>query len=153
MALDLGVLGLQKLRFRSEDKVEGGFVAIRVGPEDFPHFALDAVALHCATELPRDGQSQSVKTTAVAAVVDDEDSRVEPLSCPEDLVELPRAPKALPGPEAEYPLRGHTGCGRPRQTASRFRPLARRRFRTRRPPRVFILARKPCLRFLRLLFG
>jgi hypothetical protein len=38
-------------------------------------------------------------------------------------------------------------------TVRRLRPLARRRFRTRRPFFVLILTRKPCVRFLRRVFG
>src|SRR5262245_52447518 len=40
-----------------------------------------------------------------------------------------------------------------RQTVSRFRPFARRRFRTFRPPFVFIRSRKPCVFFRRRTFG
>jgi hypothetical protein len=38
-------------------------------------------------------------------------------------------------------------------TVNRFRPLARRRLSTFRPPGVSIRARKPCVRFLRMLLG
>ena len=41
----------------------------------------------------------------------------------------------------------------PRQAESRSRPLARRALRIARPARVFIRARKPCLRFRRRLLG
>ncbi len=39
------------------------------------------------------------------------------------------------------------------QAESRARPLPRRRLRIMRPARVFIRARKPCLRLRRRLFG
>jgi len=39
------------------------------------------------------------------------------------------------------------------QTASRLRPLARRLFRTVRPPNVFMRARNPCVLARRRLFG
>jgi len=39
------------------------------------------------------------------------------------------------------------------QTVSRFRPFARRRLRTFRPPLVFIRSRKPCVFFRRRTFG
>ena len=39
------------------------------------------------------------------------------------------------------------------QTASRLRPLARRRFSTVRPPSVFMRARKPWVRARRILDG
>ena len=38
-------------------------------------------------------------------------------------------------------------------TVSFFRPLARRRLSTLRPPGVCMRARKPCVRFLRMLLG
>jgi hypothetical protein len=41
----------------------------------------------------------------------------------------------------------------PGQTVSRFRPLARRRFKTFRPPLVFIRSRKPCVLARRRSFG
>jgi hypothetical protein len=40
-----------------------------------------------------------------------------------------------------------------RQTVSRFRPFARRRFNTFRPPFVFIRSRKPCVFFRRRTLG
>ena len=40
-----------------------------------------------------------------------------------------------------------------RQTVSRFRPFARRRFSTFRPPFVFIRSRKPCVFFRRRTLG
>ena len=39
------------------------------------------------------------------------------------------------------------------QTVSRFRPFARRRLSTLRPPLVFIRSRKPCVFFRRRTFG
>jgi hypothetical protein len=47
---------------------------------------------------------------------------------------------------AEMYLRHHT-------TVNRFRPLRRLAFNTARPPRELILAKKPCSRFLGILFG
>ena len=41
----------------------------------------------------------------------------------------------------------------PTVAARRLRPLARRRLRMARPPRVFIRARKPWRRFLRIRLG
>ena len=41
----------------------------------------------------------------------------------------------------------------PTVAVRRLRPFARRRFRMARPPRVFIRARKPCRRFLRIRLG
>lgn len=50
--------------------------------------------------------------------------------------------EALVANSSACPVKGH-------YTTSRALPLARRRFKTRRPPFVFMRARKPCF-FLRL---
>lgn len=70
------------------------------------------------------------------------------------------APDAGKVPRATYPLRSPEATGGsyhdyfvPTVTVRRFRPLARRLFNTARPLRVFIRARKPWRRFLRIRLG
>jgi len=72
----------------------------------------------------------------------------------------PHAPLPEPGTQGKLELlwsaqpggRGET-LVRPRHTARRLRPLARRAFSTFLPPRVFMRARKPCVRARRILDG
>lgn len=61
-----------------------------------------------------------------------------------DGIEIPRAGESVPT------LHG-ADCDA--QAESRFRPFSRRRFRTMRPARVAMRARKPCLRLRRRTFG
>jgi hypothetical protein len=69
----------------------------------------------------------------------------------QDIFELPGSQQSISWPE--------TACrdGHPYfegfDTARRLRPFARRRFKTARPPRVFIRARKPCSRNRRIRLG
>jgi hypothetical protein len=50
-------------------------------------------------------------------------------------------------------LNASAGGGREPQTVRRLRPFARRRAKTRRPERVAMRARKPCVRWRRILLG
>ena len=70
------------------------------------------------------------------------------------------APNAGKIPRTTYPVRSPEATGRsfhgylvPTVTVRRLRPFARRLFNTARPLRVFIRARKPWRRFLRIRLG
>src|SRR5947209_1171046 len=88
----------------------------------------------------------------------------EPAAAPRPVLEH-REPRVLQArrsaPAHPRQERGGVGAGGPpfasreasRQTVSRLRPLARRRFNTFRPPLVFIRSRKPCVFFRRRTFG
>ena len=66
----------------------------------------------------------------------------------QDLLELLRTVQATGGRKSL--IRDDPGSG---QRARRLRPLARRAFSTLRPPSVFMRARNPCVRALRILDG
>jgi hypothetical protein len=67
--------------------------------------------------------------------------------------ELPPAAYARRLWKALALMGGHLGCFGGIETVSRFRPLARLRRRTLRPPGVAIRARKPWVRKRRVLLG
>ena len=68
-----------------------------------------------------------------------------------DPQEISAAPDVLGRPEATHGRPGRPGYSP--LTVRRFRPFARRRFRTIRPFLVLIRTRKPCARRRRRLFG
>ena len=67
--------------------------------------------------------------------------------------ELPPAAYARRLWKALALMGGHLGCFGGIETVSRFRPLARLRHKTLRPPGVAIRARKPWVRKRRVLLG
>lgn len=67
--------------------------------------------------------------------------------------ELPPAAYARRLWKALALMGGHLGCFGGIETVSRFRPLARLRLKTLRPPGVAIRARKPWVRKRRVLLG
>ena len=102
-----------------------------------------AVALHRTTNLASDSKARA--TRAFTRTPEDDQRRsLDSFALLKERLELGAAGE--PFGTAEPPFY-------PVYTVSRFRPFARRRFKTFRPPLVFIRARKPWVFFRRRTFG
>ena len=99
-----------------------------------------AVALHRATNLASDGKARAPRAFT-RTPEDDQRRSLDSLALLKERLELGAAGE--PFGTAEPPF----------YTVSRFRPFARRRFKTFRPPLVFIRSRKPWVFFRRRTFG
>ena len=111
--------------------------------------SLDAVALHCAADLPRHGQPEAwwPRLLTSREHVQHELSARMRAALAEHTIEIsapgqPCSPRPRPRPR----LRAH-------QTVSRLRPLSRRRLSVRRPARVCMRVRNPCVRARLRFFG
>jgi hypothetical protein len=105
-------------------------------PECHPESTPDPIADHCAAE-PSPGRHSEPSHTEVRP----SEPCVEERVGPGGPVALQRR-KILGTREHHEPRR--VKAAPVRQAVSRFRPRPRRAARTRRPPEVFIRARKPC---------
>jgi hypothetical protein len=127
---------------RAADDHEGG-VRRRGVPHraiSFPQPAPGSVALNGASHLPAHGESGASRL--VRRLPENDHGR--PVNAFAPLEER------LKISAAGQPFAPRKSAG---QTVSRFRPLARRRLRTFRPPFVFIRSRKPWVFFRRRTFG
>jgi hypothetical protein len=93
------------------------------------HPAFDPITVHGVSETPSNGETETTVSQTVG---------------------LDRENQKRVGPSAA--LTPHAGRS-PIYTVKRWRPFCRRALRTRRPPLVFILARKPCTRLRRRTLG
>ena len=140
MAVCLGRLGesrpdAQHVIVRRRDTVD-------TVAEELAQLPLDPVSNHRVPDLARDSEPKArvaVALFAVEPVERQKACRHRPAAAV-DMVEVARASEAIP---ALHRL----------QAERCFRPLARRRLRIRRPARVDMRARKPCLRFRLRTFG
>jgi hypothetical protein len=119
----------------------------RVGRRGLAHRAVrlaetapGAVALHGAPNLPAHGKSGAARLVRRTPEYD----HGRPVN---SLAPLEKRLKFSAGGQ---PFASRKPAG---QTVSRFRPFARRRLRTFRPPLVLIRSRKPCVFFRRRTFG
>lgn len=143
---------LRRARFRDHDHV----VWRQSSPhraEHFSHQALDAISFDGVPDASADRDADAPERTRTRGAQYDEVLRVlAPARAlyAQKVVTLPQ-PRALR--EARRRARCHPGCFGGTDAVSRFRPFARRRFSTCRPPGVAIRARNPCVRFRRRLLG
>ena len=125
-----------------DDQVQGGKPPFRLA-EPFPEEPLGAIALHGTAHAPSDRDPQPWSMEFVFQDKEDETSGGNLPAPLVDLLELAAFPD---------PVRWGEGLSQP-QTARRFRPFRRRRFRTSRPSWVLMRSRKPCFLLRRRLFG
>jgi len=131
---------------RHDDKVETGQLSL-MQSKGLSADALDPVAVCGFPHLPLgDGQAQPREVASIGARHDAEVVIGGPGGFREDLLVILGLGKSQRAREAERRRQD-------RQTVSRLRPLARRALMTRRPPRVFIRARKPWVRTRLILLG
>ncbi len=114
-------------------------------PEEFPHQALHAIAHHSSANFATRGHTQPRRPSVLAAQ-DQHDKRASdtPLTLrlyPKKIFAASQAQRF--GKRACLYPRCWLGCLGGMVTVRRFRPFARRRLRTARPPGVAIRARKP----------
>jgi len=112
-------------------------------PENLAHETLGPVPLHRAADPPRRRDPQPWPSQGVPQHEQDEGSGRNPLASVVDDLVLAALADAILGTEAGVAL----------HTVNFLRPLARLRFKTRRPFLVLIRARKPCVFLRRRLFG
>lgn len=118
-----------------------------VAPEAFAHDPLDPVARHGGLgDLAGDGQAQAGVSQIVGSGQHGEAAIAGFDWLGEDGGESVSA--SQPGATREA-----RGAGQGIQGDRRARPLARRAFRTRRPPRVAMRARKPWVRLRWMMLG
>jgi hypothetical protein len=112
--------------------------------ENLSYQSFSAISYHRAAELLCHRHAQPPHRTAVGLQKKRAIAAVEFRAGLVDVLKLRMAPNPLVLAERQpYSL----------LTVSRFRPLARRRFRTRRPFLLLILTRNPCARFRWRVFG
>ncbi len=150
-----------------DDQVKGGQSGL-VAAKKFPEQALDAIALHRFSQAPGHHQPQPGMAFGHGSQDHAEMARVEPLA----LGLRPQKVLAMAEPLRLGETGGPSGVGfrtgaehrqlairdeaqrlPTSQTERRLRPLARRRFMTRRPPRVLIRSKNPWVRARRKLLG
>jgi hypothetical protein len=122
--------------------------------EEFTDQSFDPISHHGTAHFPAGGNANA---RAAAPPRFGNDDKVFSCSATTDLLKPNVLDAFASAPSSWQPLvkwpRTQRGCFGGMLTVSRFRPLARRRFSTCRPPGVAIRARKPCVRFRRLLLG
>jgi hypothetical protein len=139
----------EELAFGDQDDVQtrSGFVT----PIEFSRQALGSIANNRTPQPARGGDSEATRRQSRAK----QEYRHEPTAELEtvlvDALEVSAPPDAFLRLQRRWRL-GST-LHRGQETVSRFRPLARRRFRTSRPFLVLIRSRKPCVLRRRLRFG
>ena len=150
----MGNWGLEQLATRHDHHIEPR--RRLVTPENLSNQSLSTVSLDRATDLPAGGNAQ----TGNGETVRQDEERQQAPGGPGPLVvhlAKVRPPlDSLPGTQSrshggrpiEFPGVIHSD-----DTVKRFRPLARRRFKTKRPFFVFIRTKKPCVRRRRRLLG
>src|SRR5262249_9981013 len=118
-----------------------------------------AVSLDRAAEFLRGGDAQPARSPRVREDEDRAEAAALSRALVVDLLEIGPPPDALlltktHRPRLPIQAGGHLfGLAYSELTVSRLRPLARRRFNTRRPFLVLIRTRNPCARTRRRLFG
>ena len=115
-----------------------------VPPENLSYQAFSSVSLDRATQFLCRRDPQPTQWLLVCQQKHGEVSTVDFCAAVVNLLEFGAPTNMLGTPKAGR----HSLL-----TVRRLRPFARRRFSTRRPFFVLILTRKPCVRFLRRVFG
>ena len=132
----------EELTLRDDDDVESWRDLI--SPENLSYQSFSPVSLHRATQFLRRRDPQPSDGLLVRQQKKREIPAVDFGAAVVNLLEFGPPPDVLGRPKASR----HSLL-----TVRRFLPFARRRLRTRRPFLVLILTRKPCVRFLRRVFG
>ena len=162
-----GVSGIEQFPARDDNDVERGPRVVNL-TENLSNQSFSAISLNRIPELPRCHDAKPRR--AGRAGRDDERQKtcVHPESRVENPLKLHPATEPLVGAEAMGPgrrrllvlthwlcmtARGRGGLVYDEETVKRFRPLARRRFRTSRPFLVLIRTRNPWVRRRRRRFG
>jgi len=134
--------GFEELAFGDDDDVESWRDLIP--PKDLSYQSFSPVSLDRATQFFRRRYPEPSDGLLVRQQKEREIPAMEFGAAVVNLLEFGPPPDVLGRPKA----RRHSLL-----TVRRLRPFARRRLRTRRPFFVLILTRKPCVRFLRRVFG
>ena len=142
LIVHLGLTTLQDGSLRYEDEVEAGRT-LRPS-ERLPQEPLRAVAGHRTPDAPAGREAEPRPLAIARSGPKGEERSVHPDPATQHASELGTPAQSGRLREAR---------ARPTQTLRRLRPLARRRFSTRRPPLVRIRTRKPWVRFRFRLFG
>ena len=124
----------------------------RVAAKHLAHAALHVIAYDRAADLATHRDSQA-RAGCASSAEHDEVRRMPPSCRPPERQVLPPAAHPRRLREALACGRGHLGCFGGIETVSRFRPLARRRFKICLPPGVAMRAMNPCVRKRRRLLG
>jgi hypothetical protein len=121
----------------------------------FTHAALDAISSHRAAHAPGDRDAQSRLLVAGETTgIDDKVADLGPCAVTLQITEFGAVMETIGGREARGPTRARQpGCLAGMSIARRWRPLARRRLSTLRPPGVAMRAMNPWVRFRRRLWG
>ena len=134
--------GLEQVALGYDDDVEP--CRDLIAPENLSYQSFSSVSLDRAAQFLRSGHAQPAHRLLVRQEKDGEISAMDADAAVVNLLEF--------GPPTDF-------LGRPKPgrhsllTVSFLRPLARRRFSTRRPFFELILTRKPCVFLRRRLFG
>src|SRR5215831_12209955 len=134
--------GLEEVTLWDDDHVEPK--SDLVPPENLSYQAFSPVSLDRATQFLCRRDPQPTQWLLVCQQKHGEVSTVDFCAAVVNLLEFGAPTNVLGTPKAGR----HSLL-----TVRRLRPFARRRFSTRRPFFVLILTRKPCVRFLRRVFG
>ncbi len=145
-------VSLRELAYASasdHDRIRVWWKSRALAREGLPKQALDAIAVDRATDLARHRQPESRSAVIGPSWkhVQDEIAAGVRATLAEHSVEL----CATREPSPTWPLPG-AGCDQ-HQTVRRLRPFARRRLIVRRPARVRMRVRKPCVRARLRFFG
>ena len=132
-----------------DDEIDSGATRARQASEALAEEPAGTVPLDGSADPTAHRQAETVEGLAVGGGHQEEQATVEARATLERGIELGSGPEALAGKEAHVPARSRPAP----QTAIRFRPFWRRRFRTSCPPFVRMRTRKPWVRFRRRLFG
>jgi hypothetical protein len=125
---------------------------LQIATKELPNSALHVISDDRASNLATDRYTET-RAVRVRLAQHDEVRCVPPSRRSTERQVLPAAAHPRRFREALAYGRGHLGCFGGIETVSRFRPLARRRFNTCRPPGDAMRARKPCVRLRRRLLG
>ena len=134
--------GLQEIALGDDDDVESR--RDLAPPKNLSYQAFSSVSLHRAAQFLCGRDPEPSQPLLIGKQEHGEESTVNLGAAVVNLLEFGAPTDMFSAPKAGR----HSLL-----TVRRLRPLARRRFRTRRPFFVLILTRKPCVRFLRRVFG
>ena len=151
-APQLGAIQLEHIRTYQDDHIHGGQTRHPM-PETLPADAADTIALVGTPYLTLgNGETNARLAAGVFTEQNRDATRRLAARIGKDIAEILGARKTQASVKTG-PCQGRFihHARRPvvpgdRQTARRLRPLARRALSTARPPRVFMRARKPCVR-------
>lgn len=145
--------GVEQLPLRHDDDVDAWRKLVTT--EDLSNQSFSSISLDRTAELSRRGDSKSSNRGRVPTCKERQVPTVHFRSTVIHGLVFDAAPNSLDAAEASHePSTASDAASFYLElTVSRFRPLARRRFNTRRPFLVLIRTRNPCARALRRVFG